>query len=82
MEDLYWWLKVCATFNVKSKIEYEEYPIPLISDSSLKGLAIYKGKEWLAGMWEDEIVPEDNSCCHIIPTPMEWTFLISLILMS
>ena len=42
-EDLGWWLKFCATFNGKRKIEYEEYPIPLISDSSMKGFAIYKG---------------------------------------
>ena len=41
-EDLDWWLKFCATFNGKRKIEYEEYPIPLISDSSLKGFAVYK----------------------------------------
>ena len=39
-EDLGWWLKFCATFNGKRKIEYEEYPIPFISDSSLKGFAI------------------------------------------
>ena len=51
-EDLDWWLKFGATFKRKRKIEYEEYPIPLISDSSLKGFAVYKGKEWLGGTWD------------------------------
>ena len=43
-KDLGWWLK-CATFNGKRKIEYDEYPIPLISDSSMKGLLFIKGSE-------------------------------------
>ena len=43
-EDLDWWLKNCATFNGKSKIKYDEYPIPLISDASLKGLPYTRGK--------------------------------------
>ena len=68
-EDLDWWLKFCATFNGKRKIEYEEYPIPLISDSSLKGFAVYKGKEWLGGTWEGEIALENSSCGHITAPP-------------
>ena len=68
-EDLDWWLKFCATFNGKRKIEYEEYPIPLISDSSLKGFAVYKGKEWLGGTWEGEIALENSSCGHITSPP-------------
>ena len=68
-EDLDWWLKFCATFNGKRKIEYEEYPIPLISDSSLKGFAVYKGKEWLGGTWEGEIALESSSCGHITSPP-------------
>ena len=68
-EDLGWWLKLCATFNGKRRIEYEEYPIPLLSDSSLKGVAVYKGKDWLAGTWEDEIVLENSSCGHIVSPP-------------
>ena len=68
-EDLDWWLKCCATFNGKRKIEYVEYPIPSISDSSLKGFAIYKGKEWLAGTWEYEIVLENTSCARIVSPP-------------
>ena len=44
-KDLGWWLKFCATFNGKRKIEYDEYPIPLTSDSSMKGLLFIKGSE-------------------------------------
>ena len=43
--------------------------IPFISDSSLKGFAIYKGKDWLAGTWEDEIVLKNSSCGHIVSPP-------------
>ena len=68
-EDLDWWLKFCATFNGKRKIQYEEYPIPLISDSSLKGFAVYEGKEWLGGTWEGEIALENSSCGHITSPP-------------
>ena len=68
-EDLDWWLKFCAPFNGKRKIEYEEYPIPLISDSSLKGFAVYKGKEWLGGTWEGKIALENSSCGHITSPP-------------
>ena len=68
-EDLDWWLKFCATFNGKRKIVYEEYPIPLISDSSLKGFAVYKGKERLGGTWEGEIALENSSCGHITSPP-------------
>ena len=68
-EDLDWWLKFCATLNGKRKIEYEEYPIPLISDPSLKGFAVYKGKEWLGGTWEGEKALGNSSCGHITSPP-------------
>ena len=70
-KELDWWLEFCAISDGKRKIEHEDYPcIPLISDSSLKGFAMYKGSEWLAGTWEDEIVLESSSCCrHIVPPP-------------
>ena len=58
-----------SILNGKREIEYEEYPIPLISDLSLKDFAIYKGKDWLAGTWEDEIVLDDTSCGHIVSPP-------------
>ena len=48
-EDLKWWANFAKTFNGKKKIIYPEYELPLVSDSSLKGFAIYKGEEWLAG---------------------------------
>ena len=68
-EDLDWWLTFCPTFNRKRKIEYEEYPIPLIWDSSLKGFAVYKGKEWLGGTLEGEKALENSSCGHITSPP-------------
>ena len=41
-EDLMWWSNFCESFNGKRKIEYLEYPYPIVSDSSMKGFAIYK----------------------------------------
>ena len=43
-KELDWWLTFCAAFNGKRKIEYEEYPITLISDSFLEGLPYIRGK--------------------------------------
>ena len=43
-EDLDWWLKFCANFNGKIKIEYKEYPIPLIYRFIPKGLCSVKGE--------------------------------------
>ena len=68
-EDYGWWLKFCTTFNGKRKIKFDEYPIPLISDSSMKDFAIYKGKECLAGNCEGEIVLENSSCGHKVSPP-------------
>ena len=68
-EDLRWWSNFSETFNGKKKIEYPEYDLPLVSDSSLKGFAIYKGEEWLAGSRDNSLKLEDNSCGHIIRSP-------------
>ena len=68
-EDLDWWLNFVLPLMGERKIEYEEYPISLISDSSLKGFAIYKGKEWLGGTWEGGLAPENSSCGHIVSSP-------------
>ena len=43
-EDLKWWSNFCESLNGKRKIEYAEYPYPIVSDSSMKGFAIYKTK--------------------------------------
>ena len=53
----------------KRKIEYAEYPYPIVSDSSMKGFAIYKNQDWLAGSWEGEI-KFDTECKHIVPSPI------------
>ena len=55
--------------NGKKKIIYPEYELPLVSDSSLKGFAIYKGKEWLAGSWDDSLLLDNDKCNHIISSP-------------
>ena len=68
-EDLKWWANFAKTFNVKKKIIYPEYELPLVSDSSLKGFAIYKGEEWLAGSWDDSLILDNDKCNHIISSP-------------
>ena len=68
-EDLMWWSNFCESFNGKRKIEYVEYPYPIVSDSSMKGFAIYKNQDWLAGSWEGEI-SLDTECNHIVPPPI------------
>ena len=68
-EDLKWWANFAKTFNGKKKIIYPEYELPLVSDSSLKGFAIYKGEEWLAGSWDDSLILDNDKCNHIISSP-------------
>ena len=68
-EDLKWWANFSETFNGKKNKIYPEYELPLVSDSSLKGFAIYKGEEWLAGSWDDSLKIEYDSCGHIISSP-------------
>ena len=68
-EDLKWWANFSETFNGKKKIEYPEYELPLVSDSSLKDFAIYKGDKWLVGSWDNSLELEHNSCGLIISSP-------------
>ena len=68
-EDLKWWANFAKTFNGKKKMIYPEYELPLVSDSSLKGFAIYKGEEWLAGSWDDSLKLDNDKCNHIISSP-------------
>ena len=65
-EDLKWWHIFQKHLIARKKIEYPEYELPLVSDSSLKGFAIYKGDKWPAGSWDNSLKLEDNSCGHII----------------
>ena len=65
-EDLRLWSNFCESFNGKRKIEYSDYP--KVSDSSMKGFAIYKNQDWLAGMWEGSINLETEGS-HIVPSP-------------
>ena len=60
------------SFNGKRKIEYTEYPYPTVLDSSMKGFAIYKNQDWLAGSWDGKI-ELDTECSHIVPPPLYWT---------
>ena len=65
-EDLKWWSNFCESFNGKRKIEYAEYPYPIVSDS---WFAIYKNQDWLAGTWEEKI-ELDTECNHIVSPPV------------
>ena len=68
-EEVKWWANFSKTFNGKNKIIYPEYELPLVSDSSLKGFAIYKGEEWLTGSWDDSLILDNDKCNHIISSP-------------
>ena len=57
------------TFIGIRKIEYPECDLPLISDFSSKGSAIYKGKYWFVGLWEKELKLAIISFGQIISSP-------------
>ena len=67
--------------HFKGKVSMKNAPIPLISDLSLNGLAVYKGKDWLEGTWGDGIVLEDTSCIQKCPL-LEWIDMIIPTLMN
>ena len=68
--DLRWWRKLIDNFNGSSKILYKHYEIPMISDSSLKGFAVYLGCDWVAGTWDDsDFIDLVSSCNHIASRP-------------
>ena len=68
-EDLKWWANFTEPLNGKKKIIYREYELPIVSDFSFKGFAIYKGEEWLAGSWDDSLKLDNDHCNHIISSP-------------
>ena len=41
----------------------EEFPYPTVSDTSLKGLQVYMGSNWAAGVWDENLT---SNCNHII----------------
>ena len=39
------------------------------NQGSLKGFAIYKNQDWLAGSWDGKI-ELDTECSHVVPPPV------------
>ena len=70
-KDLRWWKRFCVFFNGSRKIVKENYQYPMVSDSSLKGFAVYLGSDWAAGVWHDEdYLKLRSDCNHIVSKPL------------
>ena len=73
--DLKWWDNLCIYFNGSSKIVKDQYYLPMVSDSSLRGFAVYLGHDWAVGTWEDKFyIPLTSDCHHIVFRPVEEVF--------
>ena len=72
-EDLHWWLNFSKVFNGVSRIKKDVYTYPMVSDSSMKGFAVYLDLDWAAGTWTDGLCLNLNaSCGHIVDPPSEF----------
>ena len=64
--DFKWWVRLLPFFNGTVKMFTPEFDLPMVSDSSLKGFAVYLGHDWVAGTWNDsEHIPLTTKCCHV-----------------
>lgn len=61
-DDIAWWLSFLRVFNGKAAVKKATYHESMISDSSLRGYAVYLGEDWVYGGWSDE--PLFNSECE------------------
>ena len=74
ISDFNWWFKLLPFFNGTVKMFNEEFALPMVSDSSLRGFAVYLGSDWVAGTWEDKFhIPLVSECSHIGFRPV-WDF--------
>ena len=70
-DDLRWWKKLCLFFNGSMKIVKEQHQYPMVSDSSLKGFAVYMGSDWAAGVWnDDDYIGVISECNHVVSKPL------------
>lgn len=67
-EDIKWWKRFAAVFNGRAAIQNQWYAIPMVSDSSGRGFAVYLGQDWVAGTWNNSFV-NSTECNHIVPSP-------------
>ena len=73
--DLAWWRNLCTFFNGSSRIVKDQYYLPMVSDSSMKGFAVYLGHDWVAGTWsDDDCIPLISNCQHISFRPVSDSF--------
>ena len=64
--DFSWWLKVFPYFNGTMKLFSQEFNFPMVSDSSLKGFAVFLDRDWVAGTWRDsDYIPLTTECSHV-----------------
>ena len=64
--DFNWWIRLFPFFNGTVKMFSPEFELPMVSDSSLKGFAVYLGQDWVAGTWDDgDHIPLFTNCQHV-----------------
>ena len=69
--DLRWWKRLCKFFNGSMRIVEQPFAFPMVSDSSLKGFAVYLNDDWVAGVWDDkDFINIVSSCCHVASKPL------------
>ena len=74
IEDINWWVRIFPFFNGTVKMFNQDFELPMVSDSSLKGFAVFLGRDWVAGTWSDsEHIPLSSGCGHIGFRPV-WDF--------
>ena len=68
--DIKWWHSFCGIFNGVAKINNSLHEQPMVSDSSFKGFAVYLGRDWLAGSWEQGMLDISvTNCGHLVNEP-------------
>ena len=69
--DIEWWDKFCTHFNGVSKINNQLFEMPMVSDASMKGFAVYLGSDWAAGFWDGSEMNMCDTCNHLTSPPSE-----------
>ena len=74
-DDLRWWKRFCKFFNGSMRIVEDAHDHPMVSDSSLKGFAVYMNDDWVAGVWDDnDYINVVSPCSHVGSRPLMENF--------
>lgn len=69
-EDISWWLRFIRVFKGKSAIGKTLYDTEMVSDSSMRGIAVHLDSDWIFGSW-DNIVSFNTPCEHLSSPPID-----------